>query len=136
MNKNLLKTSVVIVFSCLVLVFLANAPVAYSASKQKIFGIRITKLKAQPIEQKEKEGYTCIVAGQTIEGRLVGSPRGTPTSYFIPAGVVSKSGGPAKAGNQAIGFYTVPTPIVCIRPPAGVAIVKLDTIAVWNTPLI
>lgn len=143
MRKKVLWVSIVIGILYSFLFFLIYTTPVYSAVALKSGSLKVKRLeggeiKAQPIKDKEDEGYTCIVIGQTFEGTpYSGSPRGTPKSWFIPAGNTAPSKN-TPTDNENIALTYVPgfkTPIVCIRvDPPDVAIVNLDTTFTWQVP--
>ena len=99
------------------------------------FGGRIISDKAMEIELKEWAGYTCVVLGTSITINPIGSPPGTPTSYFIPWSITSRNGYPPISGRLIMGIYGGKTNIVCIYPsvPPFIETVSLDTIDLFGT---
>ena len=111
-----------------------NTVFAYS-SFGSIFGGRIINTKALEIESLEGTGYRCYVPGTSITISLIGSPLGTPTSYFIPSFVMSKNGSLPAVGKLIMGKYMGKTMISCIYPsnPPMFTSVSLDTITLFAT---
>ncbi|MDQ3075741.1 MAG: hypothetical protein M3Q34_01285 [bacterium] len=125
MRKKTIKISFLFVFICVLSFFLMSTPIVRAGVLMKDTSFRIKKMKAQPIEDKEKEGFMCFPPGKTIEVELLGS-KGKPTSYLVM--------GKAKQGKptlnwQGVGKYGPKTPVICVRvEPPEVAIINLDTI--------
>ena len=98
------------------------------------FGGRIISTKAVEIQELEYMGYECPVFGSSISITPIGSPLGTPTSYFIPFYNISKTGTSIMTGQLIIGKYSWKTPITCIRlEPPSIKPVFLDTITLFGT---
>src|SRR3989344_8444416 len=67
----------------------SSAPSSFSGGiRGGFFGGRIINMKATEIASLEAADYTCAVFGSSISIVPIGSPAGTPTSYFIPSYVV------------------------------------------------
>ncbi|KKQ88029.1 MAG: hypothetical protein UT09_C0005G0011 [Parcubacteria group bacterium GW2011_GWF2_38_8] len=99
------------------------------------FGGRIINTKALEIEALEGVNFECIVVGSTISIIPIGSPAGTPASYFIPTFITSKTRTTPSVGQLILGKYSTKTPITCIFkgiPPVTV-VVNLDTITLFGT---
>jgi hypothetical protein len=116
------------------LVFFSNTEIAF-ASFAKPFGGRILYTKAIEIQMLESTGYVCFVLGETITIKPIGSPMGTPMSYFIPFSVRSKTGNSLRMGQLILGKYGIKTLITCelTYPPWTPATVSLDTITLFGT---
>jgi hypothetical protein len=111
-----------------------NTIFAYS-SFGSIFGGRIINTKALEIESLEGTGYQCYVPGSSITISPIGSPLGTPTSYFIPSFVTPKNRSLPSIGKLIMGKYIGKTMISCIYPsnPPMFTTVSLDTITLFAT---
>jgi len=96
------------------------------------FGGRILHSKANEISVLEATGFTCLVMGETITIKPMGSPFGTPTSYYIPFSTRPKTGG-VGMGKLILGKYTMKTPITCTHPTSATTTVTLDTINYYGT---
>ena len=96
------------------------------------FGGKIISNKAMEVEFKEWAGFECIVLGSSITIYPIGSPPGTPTSYFIPWGVTSAF--PTMPGQFILGIYSGKSTITCIlksNPPI-IETILLDTITLYG----
>lgn len=125
-----------IIFSFLVifLLFFSTNIVFAISSFLPQFGGRIIHTKSIEIEGLEAAGFECIVPGSTISIVPIGSPSGTPTSYFIPFGIYSKTGYSLRAGQLIIGKYNWKVEIECVLsyPPYITIPVSLDTITLFG----
>lgn len=99
------------------------------------FGGKIIVPKALEIQELEASGFVCTVYGTTVEIMPIGSPVGTPSSYFIPSYITSKTRTTPRVGQSIMGKYAWKTPIVCIYPsnPPIIKVVWLDTIILFGT---
>lgn len=115
---------------CLLLVAIAFNE-ASAASSKKLFGGTIEETTATEIQQKEDQNFKCIVPGRSITIRPKGSPKSTPTSFYISPGAEAKSRGNLKSGNLILGSYSQSkTTISCIYQgyPPRTETVQVDTI--------
>jgi len=103
--------------------------------KAKPFGGRIIYTKALRIQTLEATNYSCAVSGTSIEIKPIGSPPGTPTSYLIPSGTISKTKTTPMASQLILGKYSGKTPITCTYKgyPPNIQIVNLDNITLFGT---
>ena len=101
---------------------------------QPQFGGRIINTTAIEIQELEMAGFQCVVPGSTISIAPLGSPVGTPTSYFIPFGTFSKTGYSPRVSQLIIGKYGWKTTIPCTSAtvPPIVTTVWLDTINLFG----
>ncbi len=100
------------------------------------FAGKIVAPKALEIQELEDFGYVCSVYGSTIEIKPIGSPAGTPHSYFIPSFIRPKTGNISRIGQLIMGKYFGKTTISCIQTMDGVTdiqTVPLDTIILYGT---
>ena len=135
MLRNISKNNIVVIASMSFFALLIlSINIAHAASSGRFFGGRIVETKALKIEILEDSEYECEVPGSTIEIETIGSPKGTPTSYFISAGTKSKTNTKTRNGQLIIGKYSGKTTITCIRPePEDIQTVVLDTITMYGT---
>lgn len=97
------------------------------------FGGRIVDSKALQVRLLEAANFKCVVPGKTITTVPAGS---SPTEYFIPAWVRSKTNTSPTTGKQILGLYgQSKTTITCIfqgTPPATQTI-QLPTVTMYGT---
>lgn len=98
----------------------------------KSFGGKITSTKANEIQELEGAGFECVVMGTTISIKPIGSPTNTPTSYYIPSWVKSKTRTEPNENKLILGKYGISTPITCVRFEE-VQVVNLKTITLFGT---
>ena len=122
-----------IAFAVVFLVFLNTKTVFAYSSFGKVFAGKIIHTKDIEIQTLEFAGYICPVFGSSISIIPMGSPLGTPTSYFIPFGTYSKTGYSVRTGQLIMGKYSWKTPIACVHPAGSVQTVWLDTISLFGT---
>ncbi len=126
----------VIFLATAVFAFVIGEPFVFAfSSLGGFFGGRIISVPAMEIQLKEWAGFTCFVYGTSITITPLGSPAGTPISYFIPWAVTSATGFPASPNQLVLGIYSgEKTPITCILPstPPVIDIVELDTITYFG----
>ena len=98
------------------------------------FGGRIIHTKAIEIQELEAAGFQCLVPGSTFSITPIGSPISTPISYFIPAGIYSKTGYSTRAGQLIIGKYSFKTIISCMQTyyPFMTVPVSLNTVPLFG----
>ena len=115
----------------------ASAPVsaAHVFSSGGIFGGRIIDTKATEIRALESAGYNCFTLGSSISIMLIGSPAGTPTSYFIPYYVIPKTRTQPASGRLILGKYGGTATINCTlaSDPPQTTTVALSTITLFAT---
>ncbi len=130
-----MKKGTIFILLIIFLVFVGTRIVFAASSIGGFFGGKIISDKAMEIEIKEWAGYKCTVLGKSITIIPLGSPTGTPTSYFIPWAVVSKTRTTPTTGKSILGKYTGRTIINCVRPgnPPTYATVSLNTITLFGT---
>jgi hypothetical protein len=127
-----------IIFSLLIVfLLLATTKIAFASFGLSLFpqfGGRIIYPKAIEIQALEAAGFQCIVLGSTFSIMPIGSPIGTPVSYFIPAGIFSKTRNSVRAGQLIMGKYSFKTMIECILPaePPVIVTVPLDTVTIFG----
>ena len=78
-------------------------------------------------------GFGCIMTGTSISIIPIGSPSGTPVSYFIPALVTPRTGGATETGDLILGNYGGQTIIKCIHFLGAEVTVPLNTITLFGT---
>ncbi|MFA6586117.1 MAG: hypothetical protein WCS86_03075 [Candidatus Paceibacterota bacterium] len=128
--------TIFLVFVCTSLVF---ADFNFSNSggfTQRFFGGRIISTTAIEVEGLESFGYTCPMAGTSLSITPLGSPSGTPTSYFIPSYVSPKTRTTPAPHQLILGRYGgSQTTISCTRPgdPPDTKQVSLNTIDLFGT---
>jgi|SRR3989344_7559571 len=100
-----------------------------------MFGGRILLTKALPIQLLETVGYTCPTYGGTSLSIIpIGSPVGTPTDYFIPSFVASKTRTTPSTGKLILGKYAGTIIITCTYPdPPNMQTVTLPIINLFGT---
>ena len=113
------------------MLFVGTKTVSAVASFMPQFGGRIIHTKAVEIESLEAMGFLCPTAGSTISITPIGSPTGTPISYFIPYGIYSKTGHNTRAGQLIIGKYSLKTIVNCTLAHYIIP-VSLDTITLFG----
>ena len=69
------------------------------------FGGQIVTPKAVEIMAWEAAGFICSVPGTSLSIAPIGSPPGTPSSYFIPTHVTSETGITPMPGQLIIGKH-------------------------------
>ena len=100
----------------------------------KFMGGRIVSVPAFEIYSLQSGGFICPVMGKTISIHPMGSPAGTPTSYYIPFSVPSQTRTSIRGMGQLIlARYTVPTFITCTHPTGATTQVSLQTIDLYGT---
>ena len=101
------------------------------------FGGRIIYPKAIEIEELEATGFVCFVPGSTISILPIGSPAGTPVSYFIPSFVTSATRTIPTASQLILGNYLGKITLPCVLPgdPPAATTVSLDTIIYFGTSI-
>lgn len=122
-----------IYFVFLFLLIFISFEITHATSFKKPFGGTIIKTKATQIETLENSGWTCTVAGETIEIKPISSKY--PTSYMIPANVQSSTKNKLSENQKIIGNYLGKTIITCVRscPPAEcVTTTSLDTVTMYG----
>jgi len=129
------KKSIFYILLIAFLVFVyANTTSAFS-SFGRVFGGRIISPKALQITGLEASGFICPMFGTSISIFPIGSPAGTPLSYFIPPYITSKTRTIPRSGQLIIGKYSSPMVITCTSPyPPFITIpVTLNTIILFGT---
>ena len=128
-------------YGCLLLasLFFAFAPKSFSATISnsgyyRDFGGKIITTVANEITTFQSSGYICSVPGQSISIIPIGSPAGTPMSFIIPFGIISRTGNPIRPGQYMLGKYGGMASAYCIPPsPHPVAIsIPLQTIVYYG----
>lgn len=130
-----MKKGIFYILLIVFLVFVSTRIVSASFSLGRVFGGRIVNTKALEIQALESSGYQCYMPGTSISILPIGSPAGTPTSYFIPSFVISKTRTTTRTGQLIMGRYLGKTIIPCIFPssPPMVISVSLDIITLFGT---
>lgn len=130
MKQVFLKISVfVIVITAMVLYHTGNA-----SAVGKPFGGKIINTKAIEISSLENSNYKCIVPGSTITIKPVTSS--SPSTFFIPAAVKSRTNTSPRAGQQIKGLYSQSkTTITCIfqGTPPSTTTTTLTPITLFGT---
>lgn len=148
-----------IILSLLIFAFLSLAPQIGSAQSFspsrgffiKPFGGRIISDTALEIETAEAAGYVCVVLGYSISILPMGSPNGTPVSYYIPFTVkssvftlvpskgvlgflkpIGESSSKPTNGKLILGNYGPQTPIGCVHPILGGITIPLHTVLIYG----
>ncbi|MFA5095542.1 MAG: hypothetical protein WC447_02705 [Candidatus Paceibacterota bacterium] len=98
-----------------------------------VFGGKIINTKATEVTILEATGYVCPMSGTSISITPIGSPIGTPTDYFIPSYITSKTRTTPTMSQLILGRYSGQTMITCTNPAGDVQIVSLDTINLFGT---
>ncbi len=128
-----------IIFSLLVIFLLfASTKTVFAFPSTRFllpsFGGRVVFSPAIEIASYQMAGFTCAVLGSTFSIYPIG-PANTPTSYFVPSGVFSKTGNSIHTGQFIIGKYSfMKTPIVCTSAtvPPVIVTVPLDTVTLFG----
>ena len=118
------------------LIFVSARIVSASFSLYKNFGGRIITTKALPIIALEAAGYSCVTFGSSVSVLPIGSPSGTPTNYFIPFYVLSKTRTTLAPHQWILGKYSgTQTTITCIYKgtPTHTQTINLDTVTLFGT---
>jgi hypothetical protein len=98
----------------------------------KSFGGRIIQTKALEIQELEAMGYICMVPGSSISITPIGSPAGTPISYFI---LPSKTNTTPMVGQLILGKYSMMKIVIpCIRAgyPPMFSSVSLNKVTIFG----
>ena len=144
-NKNIsngTRKSIIFILLIAFLVFISVKMVFAYSFLGGVFGGRIIYTKALEIEEMEAAGYICPMFGTSISIIPIGSPPGTPTSYFIPSYITSKTRTIPAVGQLILGRYSGQTTITCTLtfpsesdPSIATTIltVSLDTINLFGT---
>ncbi len=130
-----MKKGIIFILLIVFLLFAGARTVSANFSFGRLFGGRITAPKAVEIEALESAGYVCPMYGTSISIMPIGSPAGTPISYFIPSFVTSKTGTTPASHQLIMGRYSGQTTIICILesyPPLEQE-VSLETINLFGT---
>lgn len=132
-----MKKNIIFFLLVISLMFVSTNIVSAYSFLGNFFGGRIIDTKAWEIRELEDFGYICdeSILGSSIEISPIGSPFDTPTSYFIPNFITSKTTGDTPGISQLIiGRYAGETSISCTHPESGdTQIVILDTINLFGT---
>lgn len=75
-----------------------------------LFAGKISETTAPEIEEKENNGFDCMVDGTTIK---IDNPIRGPETYIIPSGTKSKTGKEVQNGSWIMGKYSGTTTIYC-----------------------
>ncbi|MDO8659232.1 MAG: hypothetical protein Q7K54_01395 [Candidatus Parcubacteria bacterium] len=128
-----------IIFSLLIFfLLLANTNTVFAFSSFRFllpqFSGRIVFSPAIEIASLQMMSFQCAVMGSTFSIYPIGSPAGTPVSYFVPFGVFSKTRNAIRIGQLIIGKYSFKTPIVCTSSttPPVITTVLLDTVTMFG----
>lgn len=128
--KKGIKITLLIIF----LVFVSTRIVFASFPLGRFLGGRIINTKAAIIAEAESFGYQCNVPGTSITIRPIGSAALTPSEYFIPSYVTSKTGTTPAIGQYILGRYSGKTMISCyLADPPDAMVFSLDTINLFGT---
>ncbi|KKP72779.1 MAG: hypothetical protein UR70_C0004G0022 [Candidatus Nomurabacteria bacterium GW2011_GWB1_35_20] len=92
-------------------------------------------MPALEIAEMEAAGYICPLFGTSISIVPIGSPPGTPTSYFIPSYITPRTRTTPAIRQLILGRYSGQTMITCTLPsdPPITTTVSLDTINLFGT---
>jgi len=129
-----MKKGIIFVLLIIFTIFIGAKTVS-AFSLGNFFGGGIIDTKALGIRTLEDAGYICDLSGGTSISIIpIGSPFYTPTNYFIPSYIFSKTGYTPMSGQLIIGRYLYITPIVCTYPsnPPFIQIVNLETIDLFG----
>lgn len=97
-------------------------------------GIIFSSDKALEILALESVGFVCPMIGVSLSIIPIGSPAGTPVSYFIsPFALARASGGSIKTGEFILGDYGGYTTVQCVHFIGAVIPVVLSNITVFGT---
>lgn len=129
-----MKKGIIFILLIIFLIFV-NTNFSFASSPfGRFFAGRIISEKAMEINLKEWTGYNCVVLGNSITIKPIGSPIGTPTSYFIPWNTISKTKSTPMNGKLIMGIYSGKSNVTCIRPePPDTQTVVLDTVTLFGT---
>jgi len=135
------KKSIIFILLIAFLVFVSAKMVFAYSFFGGVFGGRIISMPALEIAEMEATGYICTVPGITISIFPIGSPPGTPTSYFIPSYITSKTRTTPAIGQLILGRYSGQTMVTCTltlwlpshRRSTTITTVSLDTINLFGT---
>ena len=97
------------------------------------FGGKIYAAVAVEVEQQKAAGYICVVPGQTV---TVMTTKGAMKSFFIPAGILNKTGKTIMNNKYILGLYReIGTVLSCPHSSgiAGATTVELPTISLFGT---
>lgn len=98
----------------------------------KNFAGTVIDTKANGIKEAEETGYTCQMAGTSIE--IYPQKKSFPSSYYIPSNVTSKTGNSLAINQEIMGKYSSigKTTITCTKtPPPSTKTVTLSTIKIY-----
>ncbi|MFA5936831.1 MAG: hypothetical protein WC822_03060 [Candidatus Paceibacterota bacterium] len=132
--SNRTRKGIFLILLIIFLVFVSANVVDASFSFGKFFGGKIISTKATEIQILEGSGYTCPMYGTSISIVPIGSPAGTPTSYYIPSYVTPMTRTTPMTGQQILGVYGGQTMISCfITYPPDIRVVSLTSIILFGT---
>ena len=143
-NKNIsngTRKSIIFILLIAFLVFISAKIVFAYSFFGGVFGGRITNMPALEIASLEGSGYVCSMSGTSISIIPIGSPPGTPTSYFIPSYITPRTRTTPAIGQLILGRYSGKTVITCTltlflgshRRSTTITTVSLDTINLFGT---
>jgi hypothetical protein len=129
------KKGIIFILLIIFLVFVSTKIVFAAASYGKFFGGRITNIKATEILALESSGFICAVPGSTISILPIGSSILTPSDYFIPSYITSKTGTIPSINQYILGRYSTVATIPCTSTttPPVTKTVSLYTIDLFGT---
>ena len=131
-----MKKGIILTILVIFLVFV-SAETA-NASLGSLFGGRIILKPEVKIFSLESAGFNCqMLGGTSISIIPIGSPVGTPSSYYIPAAVSSVTRTITTPGQLILGIYAGKIPIQCVYPsaPPVVVTVPLSIINYFGTSI-
>ncbi len=100
----------------------------------RFMGGRVVSVPAFEIYALESTGFICPVMGKTLSIYPMGSPTGTPTSYYISSLVHSQTNTILRGmGQLIIARFSTPTFITCTHPAGAVTQIPLHTINLYGT---
>ena len=137
-NKNIsngTRKSIIFILLIIFLVFVGARIVFAYSFFGGVFGGRIISMPALEIAEMEAAGYICPLFGTSISIVPIGSPPGTPTSYFIPSYITPRTRTTPAIRQLILGRYSGQTMITCTLPsdPPITTTVSLDTINLYGT---
>jgi len=132
------KKGIIFILLIIFLVFASVKVVFAFSSFGSVFGGRIIDTKAVAVRTLENIGYICGMEyfGTSLEILPLGSPPGTPTSYYIYNYTHSKTRTIPMSGKLIMGKYFGKMTQICRKPcPPGECLqtVTLDVITLFGT---
>ena len=129
-----MKKGIILILLIVFLIFFSVNMIFASSSFGGVFGGKIINTKAVAIATLEATGYICSTFGTSISIVPLGSPAGTPSNYFIPSFITSKTGSSPAISQSILGRYSGQTAVTCTNVETeDIKTVMLSTITLFGT---